>query len=73
MLLPIISNIILNRLIWPIDGTLTDTTNQNQSWPGSNGNEENTLYSLELQKWNLTMRCSLVSYPGVSFITSSYK
>ena len=29
----------------------------------SNGNEEVTPYSLELQNWKLTIRCSLVSYP----------
>ena len=29
----------LNRSIWPINGTFTETTNPGQSVPGSNGNE----------------------------------
>ena len=32
--------IILNRSIWPIQGTLTSTNVPGQSGPGSNGNEE---------------------------------
>ena len=31
--------IILNRFIWPIDGTLTCTITQGRSGSGSNGNE----------------------------------
>ena len=30
----------LDSSIWPIDGTLTVTTNQDQSGPGSNSNKE---------------------------------
>ena len=30
----------LNSSIWPIDRTLTDTTSPDQSWTGSNDNEE---------------------------------
>ena len=31
--------IILNRSIWPIDGTLSGATPPGQSGPGSNGNK----------------------------------
>ena len=29
----------MNKSIWPIDGTLTDTTTPDQSGPGRNGNK----------------------------------
>ena len=45
-----------------------DSTSQNQSGPGSNGKEEVTLHSQELQKWSLSTRCSLVSYQGHPFL-----
>ena len=53
----------LNISIWPIDGTLTDTTAPGQSGFGSNGNEGVLHVSPKFQDWNLTIRCSLVSYP----------
>ena len=31
--------VILNKSIWPIDGTLTSTTNPCEGGPGSNDNE----------------------------------
>ena len=54
----------LNITIWPIDGTLTSTTNPGQSGPGSNGNEG--VFYIP-QSSSLTIRCSLVLYPRHSF------
>ena len=45
------------KFIWSIVGTLTDTTSPGQSGPGINGNKG------IFQNRNLTIRCSLVSYP----------
>ena len=42
--------------IWPTDETLTGTTSQQQSVPGSNGT-----HTPELQNWTLTVKCSLLS------------
>ena len=49
--------------IWPMNGTWTSTTTPDQSEPRSNGNERGTPYFPELQNWNLTTWCSLLSYP----------
>ena len=38
----------MNSPIWPIDGTLTNTTSLGQSRPGSNANEGDTLPFLDL-------------------------
>ena len=59
----ILLKIISNRLIWPTDGILTGTST-GQSGPGSNGNEGRILHSQTVQNWNLTIRCSSVSYLG---------
>ena len=42
---------------------LTDITIQSQSGIGNNGNERGTPHSQELQNWNLTIGCNLVSFP----------
>ena len=44
----IIFNIISNRFIWLIDGTLTNTTIPSQSGSGSNGEKGVTLGGLPL-------------------------
>ena len=49
---------IIDRSIWPINGTITDTTSPGQSGFGSKGNEE------VLQNWSFTIMYSLVSYSG---------
>ena len=53
--------------LWPINGTLTGTTSPNQREPGSNGNKVVTQHSIEFQKWDLTTKCSLLSYSGQPF------
>ena len=58
---------ILNGSIWALDWILTYTTTPNQSGTGSNNTEGMNPNSLELHKWNLTTRCSLVSYPEYHF------
>ena len=48
---------ILNRSIWTIDWTLTNTTTPSQSqW-------RCTRHFPEIQNWSLIIRCSLLSYP----------
>ena len=52
--------ISLNRSIWPIDEIpISIANNLSQSEPESNDNER---IQHTLQKWSLTIRCSLVSY-----------
>ena len=53
-----------NISIWPVDGTLTDTTTLSLSGSGSNDNEELTIVSPKCQNWSLTTGCSLLSYLG---------
>ena len=55
----------LNRSIWPINGSLIGTTTSALRRPRVNS----TLP--EFQNWNLTTRCSLVSYPGYQFFRGS--
>ena len=50
--------IILNRSIWPIDGTLTGTTTPSQSGTRNNGNER-VLHIALISRTGV-----LVSYPG---------
>ena len=54
------------RLIWLIYGVLTGTTTPGQSRYGSNGKEEVTLHSIEIQNWSLTTRYIFVSYRGIA-------
>ena len=63
---PIYYKWFTNRFIWPIDGILKATTALSQSGPGWNGNEE-VLYTLELQGWNLCTRRYLVPYLEPNF------
>ena len=56
---PIEDEWFLNRSIWPIDRTLTDSTTLDQSGFGSNGNQG---VFWTLQSWILSIRYSLVSY-----------
>ena len=65
MIIIIILSKWLNSSIWTINGTLTDTTNPGQSGPRSNSNER-VLHIFQNFKLELTIRCSLVSYPGHS-------
>ena len=51
---PIEYNPFLTRSIWPIDKIITDTITLVQKVP-------------DLQDWNLTIKCRLVSYPGHLF------
>ena len=53
-----------NKSIWSIDGTLTGTTSLGQNKPGSNSNEEISSHFPDLQTGFLTIRYSLMSYPG---------
>ena len=39
-IIPILCQKIMNRLIWPLDRTVTGTTTPGQKGTGSNGNEE---------------------------------
>ena len=62
-------NIISNRTIWLIDGTLTGTSTPGQSIPGSNSNKGVTPNYPDPQIWNLTTGCKLVSrYPFYFFL-----
>ena len=49
--------------IWPINETLTGTFTLSQSESGSNIKERGAPYSLELQDWSITIRCSLPKTP----------
>ena len=57
--------IVLSRPIWPIDRTLTGTKTPGQNGLGSTGNEER-LHTLQI-----TIKYSLVSYPGHPFLGES--
>ena len=48
--------IILNKLIWAINGTLTDTFNPDRSRLRNNGNEGVASHSTDLQNWSLNIR-----------------
>ena len=61
----IILNIILNRYIWLLDGTLTGTTTPSQSGPGSNG-YEGILYIPRSSVIGASPSNDLVSYPHSS-------
>ena len=65
--------ILLNRSIWPIDGTLTGTTTSGQSGPGGNGNERISPPSPNLQNWSLSIRYSLISYFFFLYLSPLYR
>ena len=52
--------------IWPTGGTLTAAAIPGESWPGSNRNEEVLEIFQKFRDCSLTIRCSLVLYPGQS-------
>ena len=54
---PIIYQLFLNRPIWSIDQTLTEQTWELWQW-------RRTPHLLDLQKWSLSIKSSLLSYPG---------
>ena len=56
--------IILNKSIWSTDGTLTGTATSGESQSESNGDEEGSIHSPDLQNWSITTRITFLVKVG---------
>ena len=56
--------------VWPVDGTLTATTNPGHSGHGSNSNEGVLTNYLKLQDKSITIGCSLAMGWGCSIASA---